>query len=429
MNTLGDKIRELRLRKGITQIELAAGLCTPSMISQVESNRARPSYKMLYGLALKLETPLENLLKDVELDLEQASQFKMALSMTKAKAYGAALPLLERLAESALTKVSPSKVEFELAKCYMETGEYEKSSLLFNKMADAASLRQEQDLVAQVLLQLADLSNRKKEYQIAKHHGYKALDAMRSLDAHDPFLYAQILTQLAEIHENIGEVKIASDLYETALEISEGLHNLKEKAKTYLGLAESFYRQNDFEKAAEYAERSSSAIGELSDQHTLLAWKQKLLMLQRSKGNRQQTVDELLSIASILEANQEKEEAGAVLLDAATIQVENGALQEAETCLEKAKQLLPPHHAAMGTYFRLLAGLHFSKEHHEQGDKALEKSIRIFMNHAMLAELREAVNERCERLNQQGLIQEAFEQMKSLDEYLIHALHERGIAL
>ncbi|ARU60499.1 hypothetical protein CBW65_04980 [Tumebacillus avium] len=429
MNTLGDKIRELRLRKGITQIELAAGLCTPSMVSQIEANRARPSYKMLFGLAQKLETPLENLLKDIELDLEQASQYKMALSMTKAKAYGAAIPLLERLAESTLTKVSPFKVEFELAKCYMETGEYDKSSLLFNKIVDAASLRQENDWVAQVLLQLADLSNRKKEYQVAKHHGYRALEVMRSLDAQDPFLHAQILTQLASIHENIGEVKTASDLYEQALEISGGLLSMKEKAKTYLGLAESFYRQNDFEKASEFAERSYSALAELEDRHALLTWKQKLLMLQRSAGEWRETVNELIGIASTLQANQEQENAGVALLDAATVQYENGALAETEATLERAKQLLSPHHPAMGKLYRLQAGLYSSQGEQGQADKALEKAIRIFMNHVMLAELREAVNVRCEQLNQQGRIQEAFEQMKSLDGYLIDSLGKRGIAL
>lgn len=42
--SLGQRIRELRLMKGLTQVELSEGISTPSMVSQVESNRARPCY-------------------------------------------------------------------------------------------------------------------------------------------------------------------------------------------------------------------------------------------------------------------------------------------------------------------------------------------------------------------------------------------------
>ncbi|ARU63689.1 hypothetical protein CBW65_23695 [Tumebacillus avium] len=72
-SSLGQRIRELRLRKGMTQIELAKGICTPSMISQIESDRARPSYKMLVGLANRLEVPMEHLLKEVDLEMEYTS--------------------------------------------------------------------------------------------------------------------------------------------------------------------------------------------------------------------------------------------------------------------------------------------------------------------------------------------------------------------
>ena len=95
--SLGQRIRELRLRKGLTQIDLAAGLCTPSMISQIESDRARPSYKMLFAISERLDVPLERLLVDVELNLEVVSTYKMARAMVLAKEYQAAMPLLEEL--------------------------------------------------------------------------------------------------------------------------------------------------------------------------------------------------------------------------------------------------------------------------------------------------------------------------------------------
>ena len=60
VTSLGQRIRQIRMGKGITQIELSKGICTPSMISQIESDRARPSYKILFSIADKLDVPLEN---------------------------------------------------------------------------------------------------------------------------------------------------------------------------------------------------------------------------------------------------------------------------------------------------------------------------------------------------------------------------------
>jgi transcriptional regulator with XRE-family HTH domain len=81
MDSLGQRIRDFRLKKGMTHIELAKGLCTPSMISLIESGRARPSYKVLYAIADRLGVPLEYLLKDVDLDLEYTSKYNLAMGM------------------------------------------------------------------------------------------------------------------------------------------------------------------------------------------------------------------------------------------------------------------------------------------------------------------------------------------------------------
>lgn len=68
--SLGTKIRELRLANGMTQSELGAGLVTPSMISQIESDKANPSYSVLEAIAVKLKTPLEYFLADIQTQLE-----------------------------------------------------------------------------------------------------------------------------------------------------------------------------------------------------------------------------------------------------------------------------------------------------------------------------------------------------------------------
>lgn len=66
MPTLGERIREARTQRGLTQSELADQLVTPSMISQIESDRAKPSYQLLRGIAQRLGLDVSYFLSDME---------------------------------------------------------------------------------------------------------------------------------------------------------------------------------------------------------------------------------------------------------------------------------------------------------------------------------------------------------------------------
>lgn len=58
-------IRESRKRACLTQTELAKGICTPSMISQIESGKAVPSEELLSKLADRLCVPVAALVGDI----------------------------------------------------------------------------------------------------------------------------------------------------------------------------------------------------------------------------------------------------------------------------------------------------------------------------------------------------------------------------
>ena len=61
---IGERIRELRQKKGLTQKELAGDKITRNMLSQIESGNAVPSVKTLTYLAQVLELPPSVLLPD-----------------------------------------------------------------------------------------------------------------------------------------------------------------------------------------------------------------------------------------------------------------------------------------------------------------------------------------------------------------------------
>lgn len=70
--TMGDRLRQARTARGLSLRRLAQVLgVSPSLISQVETGRAKPSVNTLYALATELGISLDTLLfMDTELDTE-----------------------------------------------------------------------------------------------------------------------------------------------------------------------------------------------------------------------------------------------------------------------------------------------------------------------------------------------------------------------
>ena len=72
--TIGARIREIRVDKGLSQRQLAGDQITRNMLSQIENEQAQPSLSPLQYLAAQLDVPVGQLLGEMALpqELEQA---------------------------------------------------------------------------------------------------------------------------------------------------------------------------------------------------------------------------------------------------------------------------------------------------------------------------------------------------------------------
>lgn len=112
--SLGKKIKNLRLKKGMTQAELAGETITRNMLSQIENETALPSVGTVLELAEKLETPAEYFFSEINTP-EPFHKLLFIEKIRKAYAlgdYGKCIHRLDHLG------VSDDETEYLYAKSY-----------------------------------------------------------------------------------------------------------------------------------------------------------------------------------------------------------------------------------------------------------------------------------------------------------------------
>ena len=68
MDSVGDRLRQARVARGLTQAQLARGVATKGLISQIECNRTTPSLPRLRLLADRLGLPVSYFLEQAPAD-------------------------------------------------------------------------------------------------------------------------------------------------------------------------------------------------------------------------------------------------------------------------------------------------------------------------------------------------------------------------
>ncbi|ARU60306.1 hypothetical protein CBW65_03930 [Tumebacillus avium] len=341
--SLGQRIRQLRVTKGMTQIELCKGLCTPSMISQIESDRARPSYKVLSVIAERLEVTLEKLLSALNWNLEIDSLYKMAKMMVASGAYTLAIPLLLQVVDQPAYKIPRGDIQFLLGVCYLNTQEYSKAEQILDEVNQTAAEKQNYDLQAKTLHQLGLMYQRMKKHHLAIFQLEKAQDQARKGGIQDPVLLSKIWVDLGWAHLRLGRVNQAVACFEQGTALMEGMQNCRDLADLYLQMGKICRSAGDQEKAGEYADRATALYNGLDHVSLKLKIECEAALMRTGKGGTDPVLvlDTLhSSIAQFLEL-REKGMAGEAYFELAKFQLEHCEIDNAVQSLEQARLLLP----------------------------------------------------------------------------------------
>ncbi len=176
MPTIGEKIREVRTKRGLTQGDLSAGLVTASMISQIEADRAKPSYALLTSLANRLGMPVEYFMNDMD------EQFTISACLGIANYYA-----LTDQADKALDTLSKipaqepfgsyyQEFQFLKARCFRLLQSFYDAVSCLEQLREVAYRTQDPYLQFKVCKESGYVEYDLKNYEGAMHEWKKAID-------------------------------------------------------------------------------------------------------------------------------------------------------------------------------------------------------------------------------------------------------------
>ena len=419
----------MRLKKGMTQAELVKGICTPSMCSQVESDRARPSYKMLAQIADRLEVSLEKLISDVDLNLEIMSTIKMARAMVASKDYTAAIPLLLELIDAPKGIVSRMEVLSNLAESYLLTGELNQAEKWFAELKDLAVLRQDHHALTRVLFQSGQISMERKQYELATYQLRQALSELDKLQETDTMLHERILFRLGKAYARIGKIGEAVEYYQRASLLCEETDDLYKLGRLYKELAQSHRRIGNLDQSVHFAERAAH-IYEMLDRiamKTIL--EMECAIVYGQTGRDQEAIQLLQTVIVKLQDIGKQTEVGMAFVELAKIKLQTKDIAQAEEHCHAARTLLPELHAYQAWVNRILGEVALDKGYREEAIRRFERAADCFKSMDQVAEWEQTMYDLSRLYQVEQMLDKVISTLDTLRNFTRHVLTERGIVL
>lgn len=188
---LGQKIKELRLAKKMTQREVVGDFITRNMLSQIESGTATPSVRTLAYLAKVLEVPVSTLLENEEAQ-GAAAGLAEAKRLYRQEKWKPCMAALSQVEEEFMDEANAlkAKASLKLAQEGLLTGDFDQvrqhagNAIAFNDDTIYGS----QSIKAEALLCLDEVTNEGWDYFMQ----YQSALQSSFLSAHSSLINAEM---------------------------------------------------------------------------------------------------------------------------------------------------------------------------------------------------------------------------------------------
>ncbi|PWK11265.1 helix-turn-helix domain-containing protein [Tumebacillus permanentifrigoris] len=381
VNILGQRIKELRMKKGMKQQELSEGICTPSMISQVESGRARPSHDVLVGIADRLDVSLEFLMADANLNMKVSSKYKMARGFIASRLYRTAAEVLEEILLEPDARTPTAEVKIDLAECYLHEQAFDLAYSLLHEVLEEAALTKDKYQLAGALKLLGEIEFELQRYAFALRHWKRAVDAVEKSNVRNRLLLIPLMVKLGICYQALNQDDEAISCFQRAARLNDKTTDLNSIADQYMHMSEAYQSTGDHWKAGSYAERATGireglvvlALGEhVRSEYATFQWQE---------NPSEKEVEAVWSSIPVMQ-EENPSEVGFAYLRLAQLYEQLDQYESTLQVCEQANQLLPTPHQDRMELFRIWAWAAFQNGDWERA-KELEASRKEGESHGI----------------------------------------------
>ena len=424
--SLGSKIRGLRLKKGLTQSDLGSGLVTPSMISQIESDKANPSYKVLEAIAARLEEPLEYFLTDLESQLEHHTAHKVAKALMSSGSYDRAVDLLTVVVQNPSSNLNVVDVKIDLGKCLMELHRFDEASDVLNESVELAVDKLQFQRALSALNILGALEQRRKKHHRAVYYWRKGYDLFPQLTVPQPFLQGELLNNLGSIHHDLGETHDALTYFQEAMKLLADTDNVEQIGKTYLGLALSLRQQREFDLAADYASYALALFESVKNMKLAIEVKRNFVTMGQSGQASARALSSLEECLELCKTHSFTDEAATIYSDIALLYIQQKKPQSSLEASEEGLARATVGSAAAATLLRVKGLALGILNNHSKAVRAFEQAIELYKKHDMKADLADCYSLLAEVHQKAGDVKKANDCLHRMRQVMQESLKDRG---
>jgi transcriptional regulator with XRE-family HTH domain len=384
----------MRIRRNMTQGDLAKGLCTGSMISQIETGKARPSYHVLVQIAQRLEVPVEFLIETSEANLEYITAYRSAQMLIAGRDYPAAMQVLKHLLNTPRGQQDGIPLMGELVRCYLQTGQTAHAERLVDELAREAELDHDNALMAQVCHHRGLIQFQSRRYYTAVYQWERGLHFLSLVEEVDRYLYAGLLFRIAQAHAKLGHDDQALEFCARTAPYFEHARTLADQARTCLSLAKSFRQTSDHRQSITFGQRARH----LYDVLLTRAGHQKnrvhrALLTESSNGGAPTASNVLTEASQRLQELGNLEQAGVTALELARLHLRTSDVEAAADACEQAQRWIPRAHALWANLQTLLGRVDIKRRRSSEGLQRIQQVVDAHYDQQRVFEWEEAVSE------------------------------------
>lgn len=241
---------KVRKNKGLSQIELAKGICTQATLSRFENNGQVPSLKIVLELCKRLELPIRELFPKVEIqfsdEIEKMNQAEFFLITSE---YDQAQDLLDTIEINQIEEALLLLRYYYLKGFVMIFKGTPINEILFNfdKILLEKKTRDTEIYHLLAYTGIGMVHERDKDNKKAEFYFSKVLEKIYKYpikETEDTWRVLNIVYQSGEFYSNIDELEVGNALLEYAVEICSHNHVTYYLARAAYQLALNAIKEN-----------------------------------------------------------------------------------------------------------------------------------------------------------------------------------------